>query len=209
MRRADSFEKTVMLRKIEGRRRSGQQRMRWWMASLTFGHGFEWTPGVGNGQGVLVCCGSGGHKELDTIEWLNWTELNWTEWIVYSIVFRKYSKWYIKHISDHFLYHLVLVKNTNPEICLHLLYLSWSVHNNHTHHESTAFSVLQRDAHCLERRLDSFIRYFAFHSWKKKSQSPFQSNIKWENQHLPLCKNSKGILLQIIYFQILNAVQYA
>ena len=29
MRRADSFEKTVMLRKIEGRRRRGRQRMRW------------------------------------------------------------------------------------------------------------------------------------------------------------------------------------
>ena len=30
MRRADSFEKTLMLRKIEGRRRRGRQRMRWW-----------------------------------------------------------------------------------------------------------------------------------------------------------------------------------
>ena len=29
MRRTDSFEKTLMLRKIEGRRRRGQQRMRW------------------------------------------------------------------------------------------------------------------------------------------------------------------------------------
>ena len=29
MRRADSFEKTLMLRKIEAKRRRGQQRMRW------------------------------------------------------------------------------------------------------------------------------------------------------------------------------------
>ena len=29
MRRTDSLEKTLMLRKIEGRRRRGQQRMRW------------------------------------------------------------------------------------------------------------------------------------------------------------------------------------
>ena len=29
MQRADSFEKTLMLEKIEGRRRRGQQRMRW------------------------------------------------------------------------------------------------------------------------------------------------------------------------------------
>ena len=30
MQRADSFEKTLMLGKIEGRRRRGQQSMRWW-----------------------------------------------------------------------------------------------------------------------------------------------------------------------------------
>ena len=32
MRRVDSFEKTLMLEKIEGRRRRVQQRMRWFMA---------------------------------------------------------------------------------------------------------------------------------------------------------------------------------
>ena len=35
----------------------------------------EWTPGVGDGQGGLVCCDSWGRKESDTTEWLNWTEL--------------------------------------------------------------------------------------------------------------------------------------
>ena len=35
MQRADSLEKTLILGKIEGRRRRGQQRMRWWMASPT------------------------------------------------------------------------------------------------------------------------------------------------------------------------------
>ena len=38
------------------------------------GHGFGWTPGVGDEQGSLVCCGSWGCKELDMTEWLNWTE---------------------------------------------------------------------------------------------------------------------------------------
>ena len=40
-------------------------------------HEFEWTPGVGDGQRGLACCDSWGHKELDTIEQLNWTELNY------------------------------------------------------------------------------------------------------------------------------------
>ena len=43
------------------------------------GHEFGWTPGVGDGQGGLVCCNSWGRKESDTTEWVNWTELNWTE----------------------------------------------------------------------------------------------------------------------------------
>ena len=38
------------------------------------GHEFEWTPGVGDGQGCLACCNSWGHKELDTTERLNWIE---------------------------------------------------------------------------------------------------------------------------------------
>ena len=37
----------------------------------------EWTPGVGDGQGGLVCCYSWGSKESDTTEWLNWIELKW------------------------------------------------------------------------------------------------------------------------------------
>ena len=38
------------------------------------GREFEWTPGDGDGQGGLVCYDSWGRKELDTTEWLNWTE---------------------------------------------------------------------------------------------------------------------------------------
>ena len=41
------------------------------------GHEFEWTPGVGDGQGGLACCNSWGRIESDMTQWLNWTELNW------------------------------------------------------------------------------------------------------------------------------------
>ena len=40
------------------------------------GHGFGWTPGFGDGQEGLACCGSWGFKESDTTE-----QLNWTEWL--------------------------------------------------------------------------------------------------------------------------------
>ena len=49
------------------------------------GHEFEQAPGVGDGQGGLVCCSSWGCKESDMTEPLNWTELRrllrvpWTE----------------------------------------------------------------------------------------------------------------------------------
>ena len=39
------------------------------------GHEFGWTPGVGDGQEGLACCGLWGLKESDTTEQLNWTEL--------------------------------------------------------------------------------------------------------------------------------------
>ena len=40
------------------------------------GLGFGWTPGGGDGQGSLACCGSWGHKELDMTEQVNISELN-------------------------------------------------------------------------------------------------------------------------------------
>ena len=45
-------------------------------------HGFGWTLGVDDGQGSLACCSSWGCKESDTTEWLNWSELMSTVWIL-------------------------------------------------------------------------------------------------------------------------------
>ena len=43
----------------------------------------EWTLGVGDGQGGLVCCDSWGHKESDTTERLIWSDLNRMLWLFY------------------------------------------------------------------------------------------------------------------------------
>ena len=68
------LEKTLMLGKIEGKRRSGREdEMAGWHHWLD-GHEFEWTAGVGDGQARLASCDSWGLKELDKTEWLNSTD---------------------------------------------------------------------------------------------------------------------------------------
>ena len=75
MWRSDSVEKTLMLGKIEGRRRRGWQRMRW-----LYGITDSTDMSLGKLRELviyregLVCCGPWGHKESDMSEWLNWTE---------------------------------------------------------------------------------------------------------------------------------------
>ena len=66
MQSADSLEKTVMLGKIEGRRRSGQteDEMVGWHHRLN-GYEFEQALGFSDGQGSLACCSPWGRKESD------------------------------------------------------------------------------------------------------------------------------------------------
>ena len=89
IRRTDSLGKTLMLGKIEGRRRRGQQRMRWWMASPTWwtwvwasSKSWWWT----GKPGMLQSTGSQrvGH------DWA--TELNWPKRVTrgqHAVVFRE------------------------------------------------------------------------------------------------------------------------
>ena len=66
---ADSFEKTLMLGKTLMQEEKGttEDEMVGWHHRLN-GHGFGWTPGIGDGQGGLVCWGSWGRRESDTTE---------------------------------------------------------------------------------------------------------------------------------------------
>ena len=60
MRRANSLEKTLMLGKIESRRKGERQRMRWHYQLN--GHEFEQAPGAGDGQGGPACCSPWGRR---------------------------------------------------------------------------------------------------------------------------------------------------
>ena len=75
IRRVDSFEKTLMLGKTEGRRRRGQPEdvMVGWHHQFD-GHEFEQGPEVGDAQESLACCTAWDHKESDMTERLNWTD---------------------------------------------------------------------------------------------------------------------------------------
>ena len=68
IRRTDSLEKTVMLGKIEGRKRgTTEDKMVEWYHRFN-GHEFEQALEVGEGEGSLECCSPWGRKESDTTE---------------------------------------------------------------------------------------------------------------------------------------------
>ena len=69
LRRADSFEKTLVLEKIEEKGPTKDEMVGW--HHRLNGHGFGWSPGVGDGQGGLAWCSSSCREELDTAEQLN------------------------------------------------------------------------------------------------------------------------------------------
>ena len=89
MWRTDSLEKTLMLGKIEDRRRRGQQRMRWFdyiTASMNMN--------LSKLQELvmdrnLVCCSLWSHKELDTTERLNWNDALKKQYLVLYILLLK------------------------------------------------------------------------------------------------------------------------
>ena len=104
MWRTDS-EKTLMLGKIEGRRKMGWQRMRWLdgINGLN-GHELEQAQRVVDGQESLVCCSPWDCKELDMMEQLNWQlGIGFVFFIIkveFDINQNQYWTWYqIQHLD--------------------------------------------------------------------------------------------------------------
>ena len=61
-------------------------------------HEFDQAPGDGDGQGSLACCSPWGHKESDTTEQLNWTEIS-EKWNVFLIALVSLNKHRIKSFN--------------------------------------------------------------------------------------------------------------
>ena len=61
-----------------------EDKMVGWHRQLN-GHGFGWTPGVGDGQGGLVCCSPWGCKEWELTKQMNWAELyaRTSDWLTF------------------------------------------------------------------------------------------------------------------------------
>ena len=110
MWRADSLGKTLMLRKIEGRMRSGWQMVVGWHHQPS-GHEFEQTWGDSEGQGDLAFCSPWSRKESDMTEQLNnnnfteqtSTQVDFLSWLFLFVCFvffffafpiRVYSWWH-------------------------------------------------------------------------------------------------------------------
>jgi len=76
MGRTDSLKRPWCWARLKAGGQGDDREWVGWTASPT-----QWTwvwvnSGSGDGQGGLVCCSPWGPKELDTTEWLNWTELS-------------------------------------------------------------------------------------------------------------------------------------
>ena len=86
--RTDSFEKTLMLGKIERGRKRGWQRMRW-LDGITdsIDMSLNKLQELVNGLGSLACCRPRGCKELDMTERLNWWLHQFKCWFLHITVF--------------------------------------------------------------------------------------------------------------------------
>ena len=100
LQRTDSLEKTMMLGKIEGRRRRGQQRMRW-LESITNSMDMNWSKFQKTGaQGSLACCSPWGLRVgEDLITEQQYNSLSPSEQLDYFFIFLHYKQFHNNEVK--------------------------------------------------------------------------------------------------------------
>ena len=133
MQRTDSFEKTLMLGKIEGKKRRGQQKMR-----LLNGITDRIDMNLSNlqecdGQGRLVCCSPWGSQRIRETEQRNWTE--YPMWILfYFFHLRPISHFHTFQITENLVWSFKsfaggsVVKNSPSMQQAWIQFLVWKDH---------------------------------------------------------------------------------
>ena len=152
MRRTDSLEKTLMLRKIEGKRRKGWQRMRW-LDGITDSMDMSLSSGSWWWTGKPDMLQSIGSQRVDTTEQLNWTELKWT--VLISGFWR---------VSEIILWGLTQCLADNKQ----------SINNRNCYRENFVHAIffLGKQLFIIERQVVSWHLLWPFYYWEKITSGP-------------------------------------
>ena len=135
-------------------KRTTEDEMAGWHNQLN-GHEFEWTLGVGDGQGGLACCNSWGCKDSDMTERLNWTELNW-------MVFLDFFFLWPVSCSGNMPFKLHILWILFASLCLISSFILWTCGQKFVWYDFNVFKFSHLFCGLTYHPAPSILKYFSF-----------------------------------------------